>query len=456
MVSQKRAEELRRIDRASVWHPFTQMALFKEDNILIERGEGNFLIDVDGKRYFDGYSSLWVNLHGHCNKAINDAVKEQLDTIAHSTLLGSSNIPSIELAEKLLNITPKRLSKVFYSDSGSTAVEIALKMAYQYRQQGGEKKRKKYFSLTNAYHGDTIGSVSVGGIPLFHQTFHDLLFECVQITAPHCYRCPWGKEKENCSRECEKEMEQTIEQHADEATALIMEPLMQGAAGMIKHPSGYLKKVEQMCRQKKVLLILDEVATGFGRTGTLFACEQEDVEPDLMCVAKGISGGYLPLAATFASEEIYEGFLGKYEEFRSFFHGHSYTGNQLACRAGIASLELLTAEGEDRKRNEKAKLLSSLLEELKENPHVGNIRQCGLMCGIELVMNKNTKEAYPTEARKGHQVLLQAREFGLLTRPLGDVLILIPPLSSTREELISAVEAIQKSIGLVCGRRSED
>ncbi len=452
MTSRKRAEELRALDAAHIWHPFTQMSLFEEDKLLIERGEGNYLFDIDGNSYFDGYSSLWVNLHGHCNPVVNEAIKKQLDLIAHSTLLGSSNIPSIELAQKLCEITPKKLTKVFYSDSGSTAVEIALKMAYQFRQQNREKRRKKYFSLTSAYHGDTIGSVSVGGIPLFHQTFSDLLFECIQIEAPHCYRCPWGKEKENCCRECEKAMEQTIKEHAKDATALIMEPLMQGAAGMIAHPKGYLKAVEQACKQHGILLILDEVATGFGRTGTLFACEQEAVEPDLMCVAKGISGGYLPLAATFATEEIYEGFLGKYEELRTFFHGHSYTGNQLACSAGLASLELLHKEGEKERRAELSAFFTSLLNQLSSHPHVGDIRQKGLMCGIELVKNKKTKEAYPFEERLGHKVLLKAREFGLLTRPLGDVLILIPPLSASKEELEGAVEAIGKSIDIVCGK----
>ncbi|MBF0275713.1 MAG: adenosylmethionine--8-amino-7-oxononanoate transaminase [Nitrospinae bacterium] len=347
------------LDKQYIWHPFTQMQEFtEEENLVIERGEGHYLFDTDGNKYFDGYSSLWVNIHGHNHPALNAAIKEQLEKVSHSTLLGSSNIPSILLAEKLINNSPEKLQKVFYSDDGSTSVEVALKMAYQYWCiKEGNHKRNKFITLSNAYHGDTIGSVSLGAIDIFHAKFRNLLFETVNITSPYCYRCPWNKNKENCSMECIADAVKIINKHAHECAALVMEPMVQGAAGMITQPKGYLKKLEEACRKNDILLILDEVATGFGRTGKLFACEHEGVQPDIMTIAKGISGGYLPIAATLTSQEIYDMFLGNYEELKTFFHGHSFTGNQLGCAVGNVSFDLLLENNFIKKVEKKAALL---------------------------------------------------------------------------------------------------
>lgn len=300
-----------------VWHPFTQMQQYlREKPLIIERGEGSYLIDVEGNRYLDGVSSLWVTVHGHCHPELTRAIKEQLDRIAHSTLLGIANVPSILLAKKLVEITPPGLNKVFYSDNGATA-----------------------------YHGDTIGSVSIGGISLFHGIFKPLLFECLHAPAPYCYRCPLGLEKESCEMACLIQLEGLMEKHCEEVAALIIEPLVQGAAGMITAPDGFLRRVRKLCSKYNVLLIADEVAVGFGRTGRLFACEHEDVTPDLMCLAKGITGGYLPLAATLVTDEIYEAFLGEPEECKTFYHGHTYTGNPLACAAAMTSIELFEKTG---------------------------------------------------------------------------------------------------------------
>src|SRR3954466_1008528 len=419
-------------DRKHLWHPVPQrQGWVEEAPIVIEQADRCQLIDSEGRRYIDGVSSLWCNVHGHRHPAIDLAVKDQLDRVAHSTMLGLSHRPAIELAEKLVEIAPPGLSRVFYSDSGSTATEIALKMAFQYWHQQGEQ-RTRFISLRDAYHGDTIGSVSVGGIDLFHSTYRPLLFDVLHAEPGDA-----------------ADMERLLAEHAGEVAAVIVEPLVQGAAGMIVHPDGYLRAVRELCDRHGVLLICDEVDTGFGRTGRMFACEHEGVAPDLMCVAKGITGGYLPLAATLTTERIYEGFLGRHDEFRTFFHGHTYTGNPLACAAALATLRLFEQERTLDHLQGKIALLGELLEPVAAMPGVAEVRRCGFMTGIEL-------DGFPVEARAGHQVTLSARQRGAIVRPLGDVVGLMPPLAITPRELRRLVSIVAEAIAeVVAGREPE-
>ncbi len=420
----------------------------KEPQIIIESGSGSILTDIRGKKYLDGVSSLWVTVHGHRKKEIDRAVSAQLRKIAHSTLLGLSNVPAVLLAEKLVQIAPPGLSKVFYSDSGSTAVEIALKIAFQYWQQKAPEFRFKtgFISLKEAYHGDTLGSVSVGGIDLFHEIYKPLLFHSYKIDTPHCYRCALGKTHPGCGLACAEQAEDIVRRHSHETAALIIEPLVQGAAGMLVSPPGYLHRIRELCTKYNILMIADEVATGFGRTGKMFACEYEGVSPDIMCVAKGITGGYLPLAATLTTEEIYRGFLGEYRELRTFFHGHTYTGNPLACAAAIANIDHLKKEKTLAKLQPKTASLTKQLERFKELEHVGDVRQKGFMAGIELVKNRGSKEPYPLEDKTGIKVILESRKKGLIIRPLGNVIVLMPPLSISMKELKRMMEIVFAAI----------
>ena len=445
-------------DKEYIWHPFTQMREWVADTpLIIESGKGSYLIDTQGRRYIDGFSSVWVNIHGHRKKAIDKAITEQLKRIAHSTLLGLSNIPSILLAEKLIRVAHNSglfsLSKVFYSDNGSTAVEAGLKMAFQYWQlKGGRYREKtKFLTLENSYHGDTIGSVSLGGIDLFHKLYKPLLFETIKVPSPNCYRCPIDKNHPDCNLACIREAEKVLKRHHHETAAFVIEPLIQAAAGIIVSPSGYLNKIKSLCKQYNILLIADEVATGFGRTGRMFACEHEDVTPDIMAIAKGITGGYLPLAATLVTEDIYNAFLGEYKEFKTFFHGHSYTGNPLGCAAALANIDIFEKENVLHHVRVKSSLLEKLLRQLKDHPHVGDIRQKGLMAGIELVKDKSSKAPYPLEDKAGYRVCLEARNMGLILRPIGNVIILIPPLSISSAILKKMVAIIAAAIETVTG-----
>ena len=442
--NKKRIEGL---DKNFLWHPFTQMREWEAHNpLIITEGRGSFLKDIYGKWYIDGVSSLWVTVHGHGKKEINDAIKDQVDKISHSTLLGLTHPPAATLAEMLVRIAPKGLSRVFYSDSGSTAVEIGLKMAYQYWKLKGVKNKQSFLSLNNAYHGDTIGAVSVGGIDVFHDTFAPLLFNTYHAPSPYCYRCELGKQYSTCNMLCLEKMEALLKRRHEEIAAMIIEPLVQGAGGMLVSPPGYVKGVKRLCRKYKVLMIADEVATGFGRTGKMFACEHENITPDILCLAKGMTGGYLPLAATITTEKIYRQFLGKYKDFKTFFHGHTYTGNQLACSSAIASLTIFKKEKTIRRMQKKISTLEKALQPVAEFSHVGDVRQKGFMTGIELVKNKKTKEPYPVEKRMAWQVCNRAREKGLLIRPLGDVIVLMPPLSISIPELKSLVRIIAEAI----------
>lgn len=428
-----------------MWLPFTQMTDYEQNPLVIESGEGVKVKDIFGKEYLDANSSLWLNIHGHRKKEMDDAIKQQLDVIAHSTLLGSANVPSVKLAEKLINIAPEGLTRVFYSDSGATAVEIAVKMAYQFWQNKGVKEKMKFVTLSNGYHGDTVGSMSVGSIKLYHKVYTSLLFDSLVVPFPTVYRHP-SLDEHIVKEESLQLLRELFEKHHHEIAGMTVEPLVQGAGGMNIMPKGYLKGVETLCREFNVLLIVDEVATGFGRTGKMFAVEYEDVRPDLMTVAKGITGGYLPLAATLATEEVYEAFYGEFTEMKTFFHGHSYTGNQLGCAAGLANLEIFEKERLVEQASDKADYIKELLNDLKELEHVGDIRQCGMMCGIELVKDRFTKERYPFELRIGYQSTLKMRELGMLTRPLGDVVVFMPPLATTHDELKEMVGILKAGI----------
>ncbi|NPV93005.1 MAG: adenosylmethionine--8-amino-7-oxononanoate transaminase [Firmicutes bacterium] len=446
-------ESLAEWDREYVWHPFTQMRQYRrEEPLIVERGEGSRLVDVQGRSYLDGVSSLWVTVHGHNHPRLNSAIKEQIDRVSHSTLLGLANVPSILLARKLVEITPPGLNKVFYSDAGATSVEIAIKMACQYWRQkdnGQHRDKTRFVSLGEAYHGDTVGSVSVGYSELFHTAYRPLLFESIKIPAPYCYRCPLGESAGSCRMECLAAAERVIAENADGIAALVVEPLVQGAAGMIVQPRGYLSGLAKACRRHNILLIADEVAVGFGRTGTLFACEQEGVCPDLLCTAKGLSGGYLPLAATLTTDEVYSAFLGEHREAKTFFHGHTYTGNPLGCAAALENIRLIEETGLVASVREKAAFLESGLERFSQLPHVGEVRQRGMMVGIELVKERAGREPYPRENSVGHRVTLEARRRGLITRPLGNVIVLMPILSMSMEELKQVLDIAYEAIRVV-------
>ncbi len=443
-----RNKELEDLDRHLIWHPFTQMKDYMEEApLIVERGEGAYLIDIYGRKYLDGVSSLWVNLHGHRKKEIDDAIRNQLDQLAHSTLLGISNVPAVELAKELVEIAPAGLRKVFYSDNGSTAVEIAVKIAFQFWKQKGKGGSKQTFlSFTNAYHGDTIGSVSLGGIDLFHETYGSLLFPVYRAPYPYCYRCPLERSTPACGMECLNRVEDILSAHHEEIAAVVIEPMIQGAAGMITSPRGYTKGIRELTKKYGLLLIADEVATGFGRTGRMFACDHESISPDILCLAKGITGGYLPLAATLTTEGIFNAFLGEYKEKKTFFHGHSYTGNPLASAAAMANLKIMKKEKVLKKLEEKIQFLSKALQECWRLEHVGDIRQLGMMVGIELVVNRTTKEEYPFEDKIGIRVIQEARRKGLIIRPLGNVIVLMPPLSMTQDELSETVSITYQSI----------
>lgn len=443
----ERNQRLEELDRRYIWHPFTQMKEWEgERPLVISEGRGSFLKDIYGNWYLDGVSSIWVNIHGHRKKEIDDAVKKQLCLLGHSTLLGAANVPSIELAERLVSITPEGLSRVFYSDNGSTSVEISLKMAYQYWASKGVTGKKSFICLNHAYHGDTIGAVSVGGIDLFHETFKPLLFRTFKAPSPYCYRCELGREYPGCSLACLEGMEEILKAHSAETAAVIIEPMVQGAGGIIVHPPGYLKGIRELTEKYDVLLIADEVAVGFGRTGEIFASNHEDVTPHILCLSKGITGGYLPLAATVTTEEIYNAFLGEYSEFKTFFHGHSYTGNPLACAAAIASIDLFEKDKLLDNVKANAVILQDWINGLLQLDYVGDARSSGLMGGVELVKDKEKKEDWPFEDRVGHRVCMKAREKGLLIRPLGNVVVIMPPLSISSEHLTGMLEIISSSI----------
>ena len=439
-------DTLRAADHANVWHPFTPMSVWLGDDApIICRGEGSFLIDTDGNRYIDGVSSLWVNVHGHSHPTIVDAIVTQARTLQHSTFLGLSHPPAIELAERLVAIAPPGLERVFFSENGAAAVEVALKMAFSYWRNRGSDRRL-FVSVENGYHGDTIGAVSVGGIDRFHETYRPLLFETAQIPSPYCYRCPLGLTYPSCDIACASSLEDVLTLHADEVAAVIVEPLVQGAGGIIIAPDGHLARVAEIARRHGTLLIVDEVATGFGRTGTMFACEQENVSPDIMTVGKGITGGYLPLSATLATREVFKAFLAPPEEHRTLYHGHSYSGNPITAAAALANLAVFDDERTLERLQPKIEILRMLLKPIADHPFVGEVRQRGFMVGIELVANRNTKKEFDESLQMGARVARAARPRGAIIRPLGDVVVLMPPLSIDEDTLATLVSITLEAI----------
>ncbi|ODS32257.1 MAG: adenosylmethionine--8-amino-7-oxononanoate aminotransferase [Candidatus Scalindua rubra] len=440
-------EQVENWDKKYLWHPFTQMKDFaREEPLIIVDGEGVILRDINGKKYIDGISSMWCNIHGHRRKEIDDAIKGQLDKVAHTTLLGMSNIPSAKLAKRLVEITPDGLNKIFYSDNGSNAIEIAIKMAFQYWQYKDHKKKINYVSLQYGYHGDSLGAVGVSGIDIFHAVFKPLLLKTFISPSPYCYRCPEGKDKATCSLECLGKLEEILSKNSDTIAAMVIEPLVQGAGGMIVHPQGFLSGVKDLCEKYNILLIADEVMVGFGRTGKMFACSHEDVAPDILAISKGLNGGYMPLAATLATDEIYNAFLGKHSEQKTFFHGHTYTGNPLACAAALANIDIFENEKVIEGLEPKIEALQERLAQFRDLKSVGNARQCGLIAGIELVRNKETKEPYSWEEKIGIKVSYEARQRGLITRPLGNVMVVMPPLSIEISELNNMMDILYESI----------
>lgn len=444
-----------RRDKKYLWHPFTQQKAWEDEpQIAITDGDGIFLIDEEGKRYYDGVSSLWVNIHGHRRKEIDDAIREQLDHIAHTTLLGLVSPPSVKLAEALVKITPAGLDRVFFSDDGSTAIEASLKMAFQYWQHVGRPEKQRFISMASGYHGDTLGTVSVGGIDLFHRVFRPLLFKPIHLPSPGVYRNK--DDRERAFKESLAKLEEILQKESDKIAGLIIEPLVQAAAGMLMMPHGYLARVRELTKQYDVLLIVDEVATGFGRTGKMFACEHEGVSPDFMTLSKGITGGYLPLAATMTTEKIYQAFLGEYDEGKTFYHGHSYTGNALACAAALANLEIFRKENVIAGLPAKVEAAAKVMREIETNPHVKEARQCGLIFGIELVADKEKDIPYEVNTAMGARIGRRAREYGLMMRPIGDVLILMPPLASTAEQIVDMLRILERAIQEVTTEKNPD
>ncbi len=452
MQNSRDRETLTAWDKDYLWHPFTQMRdWLTEEPVIIERGEGVYLIDVEGNRYLDGISSMWTNVHGHNHPKLNAALKTQLDQIAHSTLLGYSNIPAIQLAQKLVEITPEGLNKVFYSDNGSTAVEVALKMAFQYWQHKGQSQRKLFVHFDNAYHGDTVGAMSVGGIQSFHSTYNSLLFNSIRVSPPETYRSA-NIEKESAEINHNRWLdgvERVFSDNPGQIAGIILEPLIQGAGGMLLAPKGFLKKLAEFAESHGTLLIVDEVMTGIGRTGKMWACEHEDVTPDLLCTAKGLAAGYLPLAATLTTDEIYNAFLGEYSELKTFFHGHTFTGNPLACAVALENIAIFEQENLIDRLQPTITHFKKRLQDFYTLPHVGDVRVCGMAAGIELMKNPDTKIPFPFEEKVGIRVCKDALSQGAILRPLVNTIVLMPPLQITISELDSLLDITYRAIDAV-------
>ncbi len=433
-------------DLAHCWHPFTPMSVYGEEApLMVESAEGHELIDYDGRRLLDGVSSLWCNILGHRHPKISQAIKSQVDKVAHTTFLGNSNPLAVGLAQRLTSLAPEKMERVFFSDNGSTAVEVALKMALQYHQQSGlpsGKKRNRFLSLGLAYHGDTMGSVSLGGIPSVHDRFQALRFDVIRGPSPYCYRCPLGLNPENCQTECESATVNLIEEHGEQLAGVVIEPGFQGAAGIITYPKTFLKAIEAATKKAGALLIFDEVASGMGRSGDLFVAQTEGIDCDFICMAKGLTGGYIPMAATLTKDVIYQAFLGAPEEGRTFYHGHTFTGNQLASAAALATLSAIEEEKVIEGIPKRVASLQESLQSLKSHPLVGDIRQYGMAAAVEIVADKESRQSFPASSRVGMKVCIHAQENGVFLRPLGDVIVLMPSLNFSQENLNRLVQAI--------------
>jgi adenosylmethionine-8-amino-7-oxononanoate transaminase len=440
-------EHLRALDRQFLWHPFTHMKQWLADEpLVITDADGMYLIDSDGNRYLDGVSSLWCNVHGHRVPEIDAAIGAQLGKVAHSTMLGLATEPAILLGERLMRIVPPSLKKVFYSDSGATATEVAFKLAAQYWFNIGRKEKNEFVGFAEAYHGDTVGAMSIGRMPAFHAPHFPMLFPAHFAPSPYVYRSKTPDDPMAVRQACLNALEQLLQERGKQIAAVCIEPTVQGAGGIIVHPAGFLREVRRLTKEHDVLLICDEVATGFGRTGRMFACEHDDVEPDLMCVAKGITGGYLPLAATLATQQIFDAFLGEPWEGKTFFHGHTYTGNPLACAAALASLDLF--EKNNLVHRVASSRLPEMLAPLGDLPHVGEVRRKGFMVGIELVADKATRRPFDSRRRLGAEVCAKLRRRGVIIRPLADVLVLMPPLAMGEEQLQVLVDEVTAEVAL--------
>ena len=439
-------------DLKYVWHPDTQHKQYEGDNYkptLIERGEGIYIYDSDGNKYIDAISSWWVNTLGHSVPRLNKVLTEQANKIEHVLLADFTHKPAIELAEKLIKLAGEPFSKVFYSDDGSTAVEVAIKMAYQYWYQKGQSQKKHFVSMTDSYHGDTLGSVSVGGISLYKEIFKPLVFETMKVCAPYCYRCPKNNTKETCSIQCIKDVEMLFEKRGFEIAAIIVEPLVQGAAGMRMYPIEYLKRLRKLCDEYNILLIDDEVAMAFGRTGKHFAFEHANIKPDIFCVAKGITAGYIPLAATIATNKIYQAFHDDYHKLKAFYHGHSFTGNPIACAIAVENLKIMEEENIIENLHPKINAFKKSLEKFKDLKNVGDIRHIGMIGALEIVKDKTTKEPHHFSERIGHKIFLEAMKRGALLRPTGNVIYFIPPLIITEGQIEELTQIAYDSIKAV-------
>jgi len=430
-------------DRKFLWHPYTQMKDYSERELLmIDRAEGIRLYDEHGREYFDTISSWWCIVHGHSHPLMQERIRQQLSRLDQVLLAGTSHESAILLAEKLVSITPDNLTKVFFSDNGSTACEIAIKMSLQYWRQTGHPERSELVALGRGYHGDTIGTMSLGGVPEFHSPFQGLLFDSHRLPSPYCYRCPVGQTQESCDCQCLQPLFELLARQGEKVAALIVEPLIQAAGGMIIYPVKYLVKLVLLCKDYGVHVIFDEVATGFGRTGTMFAMEQAGVAPDFLCLSKGLTGGIMPMAATLTSDAVYHAFYADYAEGKTFFHGHTFTGNPLAAAAGLASLEIFFREQTLAGLPEKIRALHAGMRRFADLPWIGDLRQLGMISAMELVKNKSTREAYGFSERVGWPIYLAGLAEGILLRPIGNVIYLWLPLSSTVAEIEDITERV--------------
>lgn len=429
-------------DLQYIWHPCSQMKDYRElPPIIVDHGKGVYLYDTDGKEYIDIISSWWCNLLGHCNPKINDAIRTQLDKLEHVIFANFSHEPAIALCEQLSKIIPNGLTKFNFSDNGSASVECALKMAFQYQYQIGHSNKTRFMCLSEGYHGETIGALSVGSMDLYAKIYKPMLMDVIHIQAPDCYRCAYGKCRDCCSCECFEHAEHAFEKHAHETCAMIVEPLLQGSAGMCIYPALYLKKLRELCYRYNVLLIADEIATGFGRTGKMFACDHADISPDIMCVSKGLTGGYMPMAITITTDEIYNAFYDDYNKGKAFMHSHTYSGNPLGCAAALAVQRILREEHILETAALHAEYLNQrLTNKLGNHPNVGEIRHIGLINAIELVRNRKTKEGFDPELRIGYQIYKRALQYGLILRPLGNVLYFNPPLNINESEIDQSID----------------
>lgn len=449
----KTKQELLEKDRKYIWHPCSQMKDYEElPPIVIERGRGLYIYDEKGKAYADTVSSWWCNLLGHSNERINNAVKKQIDCLEHVIFANFTHRPAITLCEELAKVLPPGLGKFFFTDNGSSAIEAAMKMSFQYHYQSGSPQRTKFMAMTEAYHGETLGALSVGGVDLYSSMYRPILLDINRIESPDCYRCRYGEERSSCEAPCFEAAEKVFVEHGEETTAMLVEPLLQGAAGMKMYPPIYLKKLRKLCDDYGVHLIADEIATGYGRTGKMFACDHAEISPDIICLSKGLTGGYMPMALAVTTDRIYDAFYGEYSEGKAFMHSHTYSGNPLACSAAIEVLKILKDDDIIGKANENAVYFTKLIKQrLSGHKNVGDIRSLGLVNAIELVKDRNTKEPLDSKDRTGYQIYKKALEKGLILRPLGDVLYFNPPLIIQREDMDKVVAICRESLVEILG-----